>query len=101
MARKFICQVADVPDGGMKTFDLEGQRRILLLSSDSSIYACQSVCPHQDVCLDEGLFDGQLLTCHQHLWQWDVSTGDPVGLAEAPLETYKVEIEEGRVYIEE
>ncbi len=51
------------------------------------------------MCLEEGLFDGDVLTCHQHLWQWKVETGEPIGLAEEPLEVYDVEIEGVNVYI--
>ena len=36
---------------------------------------------------------------HQHLWQWDITTGAPVGLAEAPLERYDVQLDEGELYV--
>jgi toluene monooxygenase system ferredoxin subunit len=42
----------------------------------------QAICPHQEVALCEGLFDGTVLTCHQHLWQWDIRSGAPMGIAE-------------------
>ena len=57
------------------------------------------MCPHQDVALCEGLFDGSVLTCHQHLWQWDIRTGAPMGLAEAPLERYDVSVEGDAIYV--
>ena len=47
----------------------------------------------------EGLYDGNVLTCHQHLWQWDIKTGAPLGLAEAPLERYDVFIEGEAIYV--
>ncbi len=48
-----------------------------------------------DTPLEEGMFDGETLTCHQHLWQWDIATGDPKGLAESPLECLRVKREGG------
>lgn len=99
MTRKLICQVDQIPKDGMKAFDLDDFRRILILNSNETIYACDNVCPHQDVCLEEGLFDGEILTCHQHLWQWKVETGEPIGLAEEPLQTFPVEIDAGNIYI--
>jgi hypothetical protein len=30
----------------------------------------------------DGFFDGKTLTCHQHLWQWDIHSGSAIGLAE-------------------
>lgn len=99
MTRKLVCQVDQVPKDGMKVFDLDDSKRVLILNSNENFYACQSFCPHQEVCLEEGLFDGEVLTCHQHLWQWNVETGEPIGLAEEPLETYSVEVDEGQIYI--
>lgn len=101
MTRKLVCQVDQIPQGGMKAFDLDGTKKVLMLKSESGIYACQSVCPHQEICLEEGLFDGSILTCHQHLWQWNVETGEAVGLAEEPLEVYKVQLDGQTVYIED
>jgi toluene monooxygenase system ferredoxin subunit len=39
------------------------------------------------------------LTCHQHLWQWDIRTGAPMGLAEAPLESFSVQVEGDSIYV--
>ena len=37
-------------------------------------------------------------TCHRHMWQWDVRTGAPLGLAELPLQRYAVVEEDGALY---
>lgn len=90
MKRTRICSASDVPVNGMKTYDTMLDVKILIANADGDYFAYQGLCPHQDVCLDEGFFDGSTLTCHQHLWQWDIKTGAAVGLAEAPLEQYQV-----------
>lgn len=101
MNRKLACQRADVPAGGLKECELEGGLKVLVANSGDEYFACQAMCPHQEVALCEGLYDGSVLTCHQHLWQWDIRTGAPMGLAELPLELYKVAVDNGAVYIEE
>ena len=78
----------DVPANGMKECEAEGGLKLLVANAGGEFFAYQAVCPHQDVPLCEGLYDGAMLTCHQHLWQWDIRTGAPMGLAEAPLERY-------------
>lgn len=100
MSRTFICFLKDIPDNGMRGFDVHG-KRILLLKSENNIFACDGICPHQEVPLEDGLYDGKVLTCHSHLWQWDVSSGDAIGLAEMPLDTYQVSIEDESVFIEQ
>lgn len=89
--RTRVCRVGDVPPQGMKCFDTALGVKVLVVHTDAGFRAYQGLCPHQDVCLDEGMFDGAVITCHQHLWQWDAGTGDAVGLAEEPLQAYPVE----------
>ena len=74
--------------------------KLLVANSGDAYYAYQAMCPHQEVPLCEGLYDGSTLTCHQHLWQWDIRTGAPLGLAEAPLEFFQVKVDAGNLYVE-
>lgn len=99
MTRKYICKREEVPPNGMKEYEVEGGLKVLVANAGGEYFACQAICPHQDVPLAEGLYDGSVLTCHQHLWQWDIRSGAPIGLAEAPLECYKVEIDGDRICI--
>lgn len=100
MARKFVCRRADVPANGMAEFDAGEGLKVLVASSGEEYFACQATCPHQDVSLAEGLYDGSVLTCHQHLWQWDIRSGSPRGLAEMPLNCFKVEVDNDSIYID-
>lgn len=99
MSKKFVCDLKVVSSGEMKGFDIDG-KRILILNTDDGIRACDGVCPHQEVLLEEGLFDGQTLTCHSHLWQWDVCNGDPLGIAECQLKMFDVSVDgEDRIFV--
>lgn len=100
MARQFVCNRQDVEPGSMSGFDLPGGARIVLLRVEDRYHACDRVCPHQEVDLDEGMFDGEVLTCHQHMWQWKIETGEAVGLAECPLNVYKVEVEGESIFVD-
>lgn len=91
--------MAEIPANGLKECEAEGGLKLLVANSGSEYFAVQAMCPHQDVALCEGLFDGSVLTCHQHLWQWDIRTGAPMGLAEAPLERYDVTVEGDAIYV--
>lgn len=95
-----ICKIAEIPANGLKECEAEGGLKLLVANSGSEYFAVQASCPHQDVALCEGLYDGSVLTCHQHLWQWDIRTGAPMGLAEAPLERYDVMVEGDSIYVD-
>jgi len=67
MSRKMICRTSDVPANGLKECEGEGGIKLLVANSGSEYFAVQALCPHQDVPLCEGLYDGSVLICHQHL----------------------------------
>ena len=94
-----ICRTSDVPANGLKECEGEGGLKLLVANSGSEYFVVQAICPHQEVPLCEGMYDGSVLTCHQHLWQWDIRTGAPMGIAEAPLERYDVTVEGDAVYV--
>jgi nitrite reductase/ring-hydroxylating ferredoxin subunit len=57
------------------------------------VYACQATCPHKGLPLCDAHFDGGVLTCLEHLWQWDLREGGaPRGPARAPLTVYAVAV---------
>src|SRR6478735_7182978 len=99
MARPLVCRKADVPDNGLRECELEGGLKLVVASSGGEFFGFQAMCPHQDVPLCEGLFDGSTLTCHMHLWQWDVRSGSPMGIAEAPLQKYPLVVEGDAIYL--
>jgi toluene monooxygenase system ferredoxin subunit len=93
--RQEICKTADVPVNGIKQFD-----KICVVNAGDRFFACQASCPHEGVALCEGVFDGDVLTCLEHLWQWSLREGgDPRGLAEKALEMHEVEVEGDAVFL--
>jgi toluene monooxygenase system ferredoxin subunit len=99
MARRYVCKVAEVPANGIREFEAEGGLKLVVANAGNEYFGYQAVCPHQDVPLCEGLYDGSVLTCHMHLWQWDIRSGAPLGIAEAPLERYALSVENDAIYL--
>lgn len=99
MARKFVCKLEDVARDTLKLVALEGDETICVINAAGDFYACQAKCPHQGVSLADGCLDGTTLICLEHLWQWDLRSGEPSGLAEEALTTFPLEIDGGSVYL--
>jgi len=100
MERKAICKLADVPVNGMREFEVSPDRKVCIVNAGDRMFACQATCPHQGVALCEGAFDGEVLTCLEHLWQWNLRDGgEPCGLAETALEMYETDVEGDTIYI--
>lgn len=98
MSKTFVCPRSQVPANGMIECAVGGLK-LLVANAGDEYFAYQAMCPHQEVALCEGLYDGAVLTCHQHLWQWDIRTGAAIGLAESPLENFPVQIDGDSIYV--
>jgi toluene monooxygenase system ferredoxin subunit len=99
MAKRMVCRVAEVPENTLKECQVEGGLKLVVANAGGEFIGVQAICPHQEVPLCEGMFDGSTLTCHMHLWQWDVRSGAPMGIAEAPLERYPLVREGDALYL--
>jgi toluene monooxygenase system ferredoxin subunit len=99
MHKRFVCPREQIPANGMIQCEAEDGLKLLVANAGHDYFAYQAMCPHQDVPLCEGLYDGAVLTCHQHLWQWDIRTGAAIGLAEAALESFSVQVEGDSIYV--
>ena len=96
---KRACRPDEVPANGLKQVAIEGGPPIVIASAGEEFFACQGFCPHTEVPLEEGIHDGSVLTCLEHLWQFDLRTGAAMGDAEAPLTTYRLKHENGELYV--
>ncbi len=96
---KKVCRPDDVPDGGMKQFSVEGTD-LVVLRAGSDLFAYQAMCPHEAVSLADGVHDGAILTCLEHMWQFDVRTGAPMGDATCGLTGYPLKQDHGEVYVD-
>jgi nitrite reductase/ring-hydroxylating ferredoxin subunit/(2Fe-2S) ferredoxin len=93
-----VCASAEVPANGMKEFAVDGVN-ILVVHTGDAFVALQAMCPHEAVPLETGLHDGCVLTCLEHMWQFDLRTGAPMGDAQEGLKGYPLKEEEGALYV--
>ena len=93
------CRRDEVPASGMKQVTVDGTD-VLLIDTGDAVFACQAMCPHEMVPLEQGVHDGAALTCLEHLWQFDIKTGAPMGDAECGLKMFPVKEEAGTLYVE-
>jgi len=97
-AWKRVGAASDVPVGGMKEFAIDGTS-VLVIKTGDGFFAYQALCPHEAVQLEAGVCDGSVLTCLEHMWQFDVRTGAPMGDAQEGLKRYPIKEERGGLYV--
>ena len=93
-----VCAVADVPVNGIKEVAANGVRAIVI-NTGSGFVAYEAMCPHEAIPLAEGICDGAVLTCLEHMWQFDVKTGAPMGDALEGLKGFATKEERGEVFV--
>jgi toluene monooxygenase system ferredoxin subunit len=96
---KRVCRVDEVAANGIKQFTVEGTD-IVVVHAGEEMFAFQALCPHEAVSLAEGIHDGCVLTCLEHLWQFDLRSGAPLGDATAGLTGYPLRREADEVYVD-
>lgn len=89
----------DLGLGDKKEVALANGKLVLLIRNESGLHACCADCPHQTTPLAEGSLDGDILMCPLHFWQWNIRTGEKVGIAELPLEVFELREENGEWFI--
>ena len=95
---KRVCASGDVPVNGIKEFSIDGVSLIVVNAGDAFV-AYQAMCPHEAFSLGDGVCDGSVLTCLEHMWQFDVRTGAPMGDAQEGLKKYGLKEERGELYV--
>lgn len=98
MSWRQVCSIHGVLENEMKEFEIDGIAVLIARNADG-FFGYPALCPHMESQLSFGTCDGKLITCMQHLWQWDMRSGDPIGLAEEPLKQYQTKVEGDNVLI--
>ena len=76
------------------------EKKVLLILSEGTIYACGNECSHYHAPLSDGLIAGHVATCPWHNARFDIRDGQliaPPGLNGVP--SYETKVEDGQVWI--
>lgn len=96
----YACRRDELGAGEKLEVTLPDGKAVLLVSlEDGKIVACCADCPHQGTPLVEGMIDRNVLICPTHFWEWDLTTGEPLGAAELPLPVFSVMEADGNLYL--
>lgn len=100
MAYQTACQADEVWEGDMLEVDVSEHPVLLVRMEGGALRAYQGMCPHQDIPLSEGSFDGKVLMCRAHQWTFDARNGKGINPHDCQLAQYPVREENGQVLVE-
>jgi len=87
-----IGQLAEIPEGEGRNFEVAGRRVAVFRSRDGRVFATQALCPHREGPLSDGLLGGDTLVCPLHEWRFNLVTGATEN-GTCALEVYEMRVE--------
>jgi nitrite reductase/ring-hydroxylating ferredoxin subunit len=96
-----LCAKSILSVGELKSFKLKGHQ-IMVVDLGDRVVCLDGRCTHAGAPLAEGTVDGEVLTCPWHYSQFNLVTGEVLrGPAYKPLRTYRVEVRDDSVFIDD
>jgi toluene monooxygenase system ferredoxin subunit len=93
-------EIDDLWEGEMTVATIDGEQ-VLLVNIGGAFRAYSNACPHQASPLNDGLLEGETLTCARHLWEFNALTGLGINPSVARLKTFScVPRDDGILYVE-
>lgn len=94
-----VSHLDDLWEGEMEAVEVEG-KPVVLINIDGEVWAYQNRCPHQAWPLDDGDLEDEKLTCANHLWEFDVTTGKGINPANCSLVGYQCKVDDdGAIWV--
>ena len=100
MAFVKACEADELWEGDMVEVEVDDHVVVLVWPLGGEIHAYQGICPHQDIPLAEGKFDGRVLMCRAHQWTFDASTGSGINPGNCRLARYPVKVGGDAIYVD-
>lgn len=94
-----VMKDSDLAEGKMRAVRVKG-KPVLLARVSNEIYAIANLCPHAGCSLQGGILSGYLIMCPCHGWKFDVRNGQYEENPQTKLESYKLKIENGKIFIQ-
>lgn len=97
----FVCRHGDMEEGESTAVMLNEDIEAALFYVKGKYFALNNECPHNHLRkIDKGFIQGHTVSCPMHGWTYSLFTGENVKSG-ASLDSYSVEIIDGKVYIAE
>lgn len=93
-----VCTLEELPAGTAREVAVNG-RILAFFNRDGNIFCLDGICPHSGGPLAKGKFEGCLVTCPWHFWQFNVKTGMHSMTENIRQQTYEVEVRKGVIHV--
>lgn len=95
-----LCDAAELKEGAFLSVGIGYTLVLAVWPLGGTPRALQGICPHAGELLSDARFDGHVLTCRAHDWEFDAATGLCTVGAVCTLVEYPTEIRDGVIYVD-
>ena len=95
-----VCALEDVPQRGARVIKGSLGCVALFRTAADKVFALEDRCPHKGGPLSQGIVHDDAVTCPLHNWVIELNSGEARGPDEGSVQTYPVEVRDGRVLID-
>lgn len=94
-----VASRSDVPEGSATLVEAGG-KKIALFNAGGKFYAIGNECRHRGGPLAEGEFEGTVVTCPWHGWEYDITNGESLDDPNVKVGCFAVKVEGDDILIE-
>ncbi len=91
-------ELDDLWEGDLEGVEVDGHK-LILVNVDGEVRAYRDRCPHQAWPLSDGDLEDEVLTCTNHLWEFDALTGAGINPADTALFSVPCKVEQGIICV--
>ncbi len=95
-----VCLEADLEPGDMTAFFVDDVEVLVVRDRHGVLHAMDGICPHEEYPLAYGLFDGSVITCANHMWSFDATTGRGINPPNCHLSRFAIKVDDGEVLVD-
>ena len=95
-----VCATSDVGPGEMAAFMVDGWEVLIVRDAAGTLHAMDGTCPHEDFPLVYGDLQDVVLTCANHMWSFDITTGRGINPPSCKLTKYQVKDRDDGIYVD-
>ena len=94
-----VCSTRDIPQGEGRNFRIN-DTQVVIFHTDRGYFCRSGLCKHNNVKLELGRIQGDVVTCPFHGWQYRISSGKGVSPDWTQLDCFPLEVRDGEIWIE-
>lgn len=93
-----VARVVDLAPGSCKVVEIE-HRQVAVFNVEGMYHAVADGCVRTGESLGNGKLDGNIVTCIESGWRYDVTTGQLIGVPGISLDILEVKVSAGVVHV--